>query len=206
MGQHHAPYYLHCSQITKKMIHNFESPFVAWYPVKNHQQLKRKYLSTIHQHRDEIKDLPEAYSDYGHSSYKERFAENNPLVQSELIKSIVWEPFDYLLQEKQFSINPKKSHLKDIWWNYYYPNSFARPHRHYNSDFSGIYILKLDEPNTTEFARITDEGPSELMHTKFSTEEISEGNVMIFPSQLLHYAHPCRKNRVVIVWNIICEW
>ena len=184
------------------MIHNFESPFVAWYPVKNHQQLKQKYLPLITEHRDIIKDYPEAYGDYSHSSYYERHADYNPLIQKDLVNAIVWEPFDLLLQEKQLTTPPKKSKLLDIWWNYYYPNGFAKPHKHYNSHYSGIYILKLEETNTTYFCHLSSEGPTDVMHKEFKTDNIPEGYVIIFPSLLLHHAIPCKKNRVVIAWNI----
>jgi hypothetical protein len=184
------------------MIHNFEAPFVAWYPVKNHQDIKRKYLPLITEHRDIIKDYPETYSEHSHTSYFERHSDYNPLIQIDLVNAIIWEPFDHFLEEKQFTTAPKKSNLLDIWWNYYYPNGFAKPHKHYNSHYSGIYILKMDEPNTTHFCSLSIEGPPETTHTEFKTDHIAEGHVMIFPSLLLHYTMPCKKNRVIIAWNI----
>jgi hypothetical protein len=190
------------------MIHNFESPFVAWYPVKNHQEIKRKYLPIIHQHRDEIKDKPDCYADNSHTSYGFTNSSDgtNPLMQPDLIQSIIWDPYAYMLQEKQLSIQPEKSYLQDIWWNYYYPHGFARPHKHYESDFSGVYILKLDGLNNTQFGLTSDDMPNALIREKFSTNHIPEGNVMIFPSRLLHYTTPASKNRVVIVWNVECNW
>jgi len=187
------------------MIHNFESPFVAWYPVKNHQQLKQKYLPLITEHRDVIKENPISYENQAHTSYYERYSDWNPLKQKDLIDAIVWNPFDTLIQEKQFATPPVKSNLADIWWNYYYPNGFAKPHKHCESHFSGVYLLKLDEINTTEFCSISDEGPPDMMQTQFKTTQITEGHVVIFPSRLLHYTIPCKKNRVIIAWNIISD-
>lgn len=184
------------------MIFNFDSPFVAWYPVNNHQELKEKYLPIITQQKQEIQFDSISFANNSHTSYYHRDLDN-PLKQKDLIDAIVWQPFDSLLNEKQITPSPTKSNLKDIWWNYYYHNGYAKPHKHVTSDFSGIYLLQLDEPNTTEFLQISGELPNHpFMQKEYSTQHITEGHVIIFPSFLLHYVTPCSKTRVVISWNI----
>jgi hypothetical protein len=203
LGQPNAPYYPNSIPIQEKMIFNFDSPFVAWYPVENHEQLKKKYLPIIRDHCDEIKNNSMTFHNHSHTSYFHSADENNPLKQKDLIDAIIWNPFDTLLTEKEINPQPTQSKLLDIWWNQYYPNGYTRPHKHNSSDFSGIYLLKLNEPNTTEFLQVSGEAPTHsFMRNMHSTKHITEGHVIIFPSFLLHYANPCTKSRVIISWNI----
>jgi hypothetical protein len=56
--------------------------------------------------------------------------------------------------------------------------------------------LHLTDENTTVF---------ELSGEIYSTEHITEGNVIIFPSFLTHWARPCNNERAVIVGNLTVE-
>jgi hypothetical protein len=190
------------------MIYEFDAPFVAWYPVPNHQQIKDKFLPLIQQHRDSIKSDPKTFSNNSHSSYWCR-QEENILINKQLLTSIVWNPLDTLLKEKPLDPTPSDSMLTSIWWNYYYPGGYTHPHKHVTSDFSGVYIMHLDEddPNTTSFIQTSGESPSYPFARKnYSTEHVTEGHVIIFPSYTLHYAAPCRKDRVIIAWNVVTKF
>ena len=190
-------------------IHFLDFPFVAWYPVLNHDEIKEKYVSIIQEHKEQIESYPTSTLDNTVSSYFERH-QHNPLKQQDLTDAIIWQPLDKLFTEFPFQNlsleqQPKQSNITDIWWNYYYPNGFARPHKHNTSDFSGIYLLHNEEPNTTSFIQTSGESQYNYQQRNYNASDITEGHVIIFPSYLMHYTTPCTKNRIIVAWNVVTQ-
>ena len=109
-----------------------------------------------------------------------------------------------MIEEKGFD-KPEKFEIDGFWWNNYQAGGNTRVHKHSRSDWSGIYLLHLEEPNTTTFIAQYGEAPNtDFMNKNKTMDEVTEGHVMIFPSFLLHYAQPSVKNRIIISFDVIC--
>lgn len=180
------------------MIHNFEAPFVAWYSIPNHQEIKQQLLSKIQSDNDYILAPGNAKTNFLNQSLKHFTAD--------ILNSIIWQPYDQLLEEKHLSPTPKESNLKDIWWNVYSPGDYALTHKHINSDFSGIYILHSEEDNPTVFYNDTPSCYYPYGQDPYTTEHITEGHTILFPSFLQHSVSPCKNDRVIISFNIQTDY
>ena len=189
---------LSCNQIIKKMIFNFETPFVAWYSIPNHQEIKQELLPKIQSDSDYIIAPGNAKTNFLNQSLKH--------FNSSILNSIVWKPFDEMLQEKQLSPTPSESNLTEIWWNIYSPGDHALTHKHINSDFSGIYLLHSQESNPTVFFHDTPSCYYPYAQEPYTTEHITEGHVILFPSFLQHSVSPCIKERVIVSFNIKTDY
>ena len=66
-------------------------------------------------------------------------------------------------------------------------------------DFSGIYLLELNETNKTHFYC---SGGNTAMKLLANTRNIPEGSIILFPSHLLHYVTPCEAERATVSCNI----
>lgn len=184
--------------INSTMLHNFLGPFVWWGEVKQHQELKEQILPVIDHlvtsSPAEVR-VPgwncEVYTSYGK---KVNFLEGE-----KLLKEVVWDPLDACFTEVQLSRTPAESRLAGVWFNQYEGSFFQEVHDHGDASFSGIYILELNEPNTTAFFH---QGKDLFFQETLTTEHIKEGNVIIFPSSLLHYVNPCQGKRTTISFNV----
>jgi hypothetical protein len=93
-----------------------------------------------------------------------------------------------------------------LWFNKYVPGSFARPHEHYSVDLSGIYIVHSEEPNPTIFKQHVNVGNWRYLKEDYTTEDVKEGSVILFPSHLQHWTLPCKAQRYIISFDISVEW
>ena len=186
------------------MFQKFPSKFIFWTEIENHDLFKQKYLTKIKSECELNREsyiVPnwdcEVYSSINHL--------NSFLYDEEFLNEIVWKPMDKMLQEAEFSAYPKSSQVSHIWFNVYEKGFFQETHVHTgeNSSFSGIYIIELNEPNTTAFV-VNDQIP--YLSGKIRTNNIKEGSVIIFPSSLDHYVNPCKENRTTISFNISSEF
>ena len=180
------------------MLHNFLGPFVWWGEVKRHQEIKEEILPKIDhvvKHSPEEVRVPgwncEVYASYGK---KVAFLESQ-----ELLKEVVWDSLDSCLTEAQLSRTATESRLAGIWFNQYERGFFQEVHDHGDASFSGIYLIELNEPNTTSFFH---QGTDCFLQETLTTGHIAEGNVIIFPSSLCHYVNPCQGKRTTISFNV----
>jgi hypothetical protein len=196
----------------------FPTKFVYWEKISDHQKIKEKYLKYIN---DDIEKNGYLY----HKQIKERwhckcissfFSQEGffpEIKKEEFHNLIVWNPMDNMLKEMKKIFNipvPKQSRILKMWFNYYEPGEWQEIHEHSNnnlptaSTYSGIYLMDLNEDNPTIFL---DKHPikcwagTSVVHT-FTTENIEEGSVIIFPSELLHYVNPCLNKRITISFYI----
>jgi len=150
----------------------------------------------------------------------------------ELINSVVWESLDELIKKLDSRENFKKtginkSRISTCWCSKYDKNSVVSCHNHsdvtphsqnfiiinneqYRSTFSMIYIVNDEnEKNQTEFLEpsMLGNNVSSSAETRFKTcdvDEIGEGTVLIFPSNLYHQVNPIPKSgRIIMSFNII---
>jgi hypothetical protein len=180
------------------MIHRFNSPFVFHTQVENHQTIKQQILPHI---KEDC--IPQRYwaktKHAGNNVYTTYQNPGSYTIPDDMLDHIILNPFRQLLQEEKLPI--RHANLTSLWWNYYTNDGYCNPHLHRVSDYSFIYLLHLTQPNNTIFALI----PNYHHNENYSTEHIPEGNVIIAPSSLIHWATPCNGERAVVVGNLDVE-
>jgi hypothetical protein len=182
------------------MIYDFENPFVFWTKVNNHEKIKKDLMPHIlNTPEDRVTRQDGSRTSFFHQQYN--------FFNKEIIEEIVWKPYEQMLDEKKITDRPPHYKLSSLWFNDYEPGGRTFAHKHSTSDWSGIYILHLDEPNTTVFYCHYGEAPHTNYMNKYKVmDDIQEGYVMLFPSFMLHAAGPCIKQRVCIAFDITCEY
>jgi hypothetical protein len=186
------------------MNYQFLTDFVFWDSVPNHQQNKDALLPLIMQNLEKTqgkqkdKWMCEVNTEFfdSHESYQKYIG---------LIVNCVYPALDNMLKEISM-MQPKISKVSNIWYNYYQEGHTQEVHTHFGkSTFSGIYVLKADEVNKTVFYSYAASLGGYTKEVKQLTEA-KEGDIVLFPSSLLHYVLPCEKERVTIAFNIDCEF
>jgi hypothetical protein len=182
------------------MLYEFDNPFVFWTKVNNHDKHKEYLLPKI----ESTPDDRVVHQDGSRTSY---FHQQYDYFNEELINDIVWEPYEQMMREKNVGERPPHFALSALWFNDYESGGKTMTHKHNRSDWSGIYLLHLEEPNTTVFYAPYGEAPNTNYMNKYKVmDQCVEGDVMIFPSFMLHAANVCTKRRVCIAFDITCEY
>jgi len=195
----------------------FPVPFVWWTKIENHLEIKEKYLPLINQDYELNKDAYDSKSTWSclvTSSYFNAVP-IFPLFDNSLFNTIIWNPLDTMLEELSVRVNlpiPNQSIVTHAWYNKYDIGSWQEIHDHSpntggSETFSGIYLLDVKEKNSTVFyqqnsLRCFSPGKSHY----FSTENIEEGYVIIFPSELAHFVKPSVNSRTTISFNISSDY
>jgi hypothetical protein len=196
------------------------SPFLFWTEVENHEEIKKILLPEIKKesrkekyhttpgkiHRKEGVE-PQVWqcevitSYFDADSSKELLKKNlTSLVIQTALKKFYSDP-NCPVQNK-----PRKHNLQEIWFNVYEPGYWQEEHMHNGSTYSGIYLLELNEENTTVFKHYSSGFRySEFNKLIYETKHIKEGNVILFPSEFLHLVEKCSNQRTTISFNIQCE-
>jgi len=180
--------------------HNFNAPFVHWDYVPQHHQIKSFLLPKIQQHQQEYgkRETGNAITTFFTS-----VEDNAPVLGKDLIDAIIWQQFDKMVEERQFSPTIVESRIKHLWFNSYQPGDYAIAHHHTNADFCGIYLLDVPDKNNTLFHTNTSSAHYPFDMGAYHTDHIEEGNVMFWPSHLMHSASPCKTDRTIVVFNIV---
>lgn len=180
------------------MLHTFPAPFVWWKSIENHREIKETLLPLI---KREVQENPERFKvpAWDCEVYSSFNCYTPFLNDPGFLEKVVWNPLDECLSEVRLSVTPRESVLKSIWFNAYEPGFFQEAHNHIPHSFSGIYLLDVNEINTTNFLYNLS---SRMLSQRLSTRNLHEGDVIIFPSDLLHYVNPTLTSRVTISFNI----
>lgn len=184
------------------MHYIFPSKFIFWTKVNRHKELKDLLLPTIKKSLDKTKNAQE--KKWLCNVNTEFFSKDKDIEKYiSLITDEIYPALDKLFSEIDLK-TPKQSTVTEIWYNHYGPNEFQEVHSHVgeNSTISGIYILELNEPNKTVFC--CPSHISRLVDPAKQTKEIEEGNIILFPADMLHYVLPCQNSRTTIAFNIQC--
>lgn len=186
------------------MLHEFPAPFIGWYPVENHTQIKDELLPKIYSHATKKQDCFKRQCTGLNSAPTTTFYHQSfDYFTDDILNSIVWKPLNELFKEKQLQPTPIQSDVTGLWWNIYERGDSAAIHRHLSADFTGIYLLHNEEPNKTVFYNPGQPAPNyPHLIESYTTEHITEGHVILFPSYLLHYVLPCEKHRVIVSFNV----
>ena len=84
--------------------------------------------------------------------------------------------------------------IQALWFQQYYQNSFHGWHTHGNN-WTSVYYLDLpDDSPKTEL----------IINDKLVIPEISEGDIITFPSHIIHRAAPNKSSlpKTIISWNM----
>ena len=190
------------------MIHLFPGDFIFWSKVKNHDHIKESLLPIIYNNLGTTnnRQIGNWLCDVNTEFFDLDFTKYLSLITEE-----IYPVLDKMFIELQnLSSNykiPKTSTITSIWYNHYETNNNQEVHSHSddNSSFSGIYILNLNEENKTVFFSYNSSIAGTGTESK-QLKEAKEGDIIIFPSNLLHYVLPCEKTRDSIAFNISCKY
>lgn len=187
------------------MNHLFITDFVFWDTVAQHESLKAELLAQIEQLLPNTKDrhLDNWFCDVN-TEYFEQSHKHGKYFN--LITQAIYPAVDKLFEELPLT-QPEESIVTHIWYNRYEHGNFQEVHRHleYGVSLSGIYLLELQEENRTVFFSHTASGSS-LFPAEKRLVEAKEGDIIIFPSHLLHYVLPCERRRTTVAFNISCKF
>ena len=182
------------------------SPFIFYCDVPNHIEIKENYYSHL---KDVIHESDDTTVDRWNCNVKTTFnLFVDCLWDDYFLDSVVWKPIDQMLEEVDLNFYPTQSKISDIWANFYKGGEFQETHDHVGKGhnlFSGIYILHQKGPNKTSFF-MNNYGILDHHINTSDMDDIKEGTVIIFPSNLLHYVNPVEDERCTISFNIKCEF
>lgn len=200
-------------------INFFPAPFVFRYHVNSHETFKKNLLPQIlsayerNQNNDSYRWVSQCNSNViTNYEYSDR-----ELYSAEFYSDVIWKPMDALIdflfqKNSKFMplINcPSNSHITKIWWNVYQKGAYAIAHDHGLTNLSGIYLLELNEVNTTTFFADDSHPLGGMNSTERKVKETKyaqEGDVLLFPSSLFHYVRPSLSQRTTISFNIFSEF
>ena len=184
------------------MIYNFPSPFVYRQKVESHKKIKEYLYPLI------LEDFSKNKEKYVMKTWGcEVYATIHhmiPFLGNEFfMKEVIWSHLQNCFDQVRLSNQPTMNKLAQVWYNYYEPGMFQEVHTHVGSQFSGVYLLHLNEKNTTSFLNLSQE---HYQYESYSPDDVDEGEVFIFPSGLPHYVNPVKENRISISFNIHTEY
>jgi hypothetical protein len=214
-------------------IHYFPCHFVYWREIKNHTEFRKRLLNEIENNKYAF--TKHGLIGNGYSSFTDRSGDipdifNKSLVKNNLdiIKEVVWDSLDTLIKELNDRNNYQKIKIVDSiidysWMSIYGKGGSIGCHMHQASrrprphtkvpSFVVVYIINdPNENNSTEFKQPFGQIPSLSYSTEYNfntknENEIREGVVMIFPSNLYHEVHAIEKeNRIIYTFNIYSEF
>jgi uncharacterized protein (TIGR02466 family) len=185
----------------------FPAPFVYHYNVPEHAQIKQelqpKLESFYRKHHEEQLykwDTRKVHQSGVCTNFNDALLQRDWYTQKHL-QAIVWNSLDELLSKLKYK--NKKCKLVEFWWNVYQKGDSAPVHNHGTFGISGVYLLHLNEPNKTIFfskSKALLKNYTDIID--YSTNEVPEGTVMLFPSSLSHHVEPAETTRMSISFNV----
>jgi predicted 2-oxoglutarate/Fe(II)-dependent dioxygenase YbiX len=209
-------------------IFYFPCNFVYWRKVPEHEKFKNEILKILHDNSHFMHGHHLIYN--GITTQGDKTFQNKLKSHHEMFNSVVWDSIEELVKKLNDRENFQKiplgeSIVKSCWISQYNKNASVSCHNHspeipqiqhfidgkmFRSTFSMIYIINDDnERNQTEFLEPSMFGNniSKSAETRFNTrdvEEIGEGTVLIFPSNLYHQVNSIqRPGRIIMSFNIL---
>ena len=200
------------------------SEFIYFDNIKEHNEIKSRIIDKIRNllKTDEIKmNRPFDKCIFTTSFKKEEM--NKFLLDEFILKKIVWEPLDDLINKynklNYFKMYITSSIITSCWFNSYEKTNFQEIHDHksepiykdnkiYTTSFSLVYIVHDENiSNSTVFKYNNSEFIWNFIDRNGSIDtsrikNIREGSVIIFPFSFQHFVIPVMKTRVSIAYNL----
>jgi hypothetical protein len=158
-----------------------------------HEKLKESLIKKI----NESSFIDENYNGDRINKFDWKISKN---FNREWVKEII-NPFYTQLNIFAKKMGYKRLIITDIWFQKYEKNSLHNWHVH-GSNYTGVYYLKLPKDHKSTLTQFL--MPDNLKE-RFSIEA-NEGDILFFPSFLIHRAPPLKstKNKIIVSWN--CEF
>ena len=183
--------------------HIFPNEFIFWTSAKNHEKNKLEISEMIEKKYNLTKNMQKNI--WRCDVNTEFFDLNDNAKYTNLVVNEIYPALDKMFYEVKNLNIPKISSITNIWYNRYSKGHNQEVHSHTGHDISGIYLLELNEPNNTVFYSYP-ASTNNIVEEDIKSDFAKEGDIMLFPSNLLHYVLPTTKDRTTIAFNITCEF
>lgn len=185
----------------------FPVEFLFWTKNQAHAQHKQLLLSEIRNNLALTKDMQKGkwFCDVNTEFFAcERGIEK----YLPLVSEAIYPALDEMFEGIPNLARPTKSKVTKIWYNHYEPkvDNGQEVHMHDSSGYSGIYFLELSEPNTSVFYSHLASMNHTAASPSFKADFAQEGDILLFPSSLLHYVLPSTCPRTTVAFNIKCDY
>lgn len=185
--------------------HIFPLEFVFWTKNPKHEIHKQQLLPKI---KEGLGETHGKQVDKWLCDVNTEFFNNNAGFEKYLpfIMDAAYPALDQMFAEIPNITTPSSSKITEIWYNHYglSGGSGQEVHSHGCAGYSGIYLLELTEPNTTIFYSYLAGLSNVAASATFKTEFASEGDILLFPSSMLHYVVPTKNARTTVAFNVNC--
>ena len=197
----------------------FPCHYVHWGQVKDHENIKSKLLPII----NSLISKNKYTNPFKACTMTTNFSKMSDFMDRETMDKIIGTHLEEMVSETNcFPIlKPLDAIVTEYWFNVYQKGDFQEMHNHrclpllkngkrYDNIFSIVYILNSEEDNSTIFKLMGTDTPyfPMMKDCDFYTggiEEIKEGTLLIFSSQLNHFVRPIEKSgRITIAFNVAC--
>lgn len=209
--------------------YQFPTNYVYWTEVENYEQINKEILPIMYGIKDKIK-VCDPFPNCKMFSTVSLLHENvNNFLSDEVIRDIVWNPINKMMEEinstYNYKILPNKSVIIEYWFNIYDKGDFQEMHEHitlpqtingeeYHPSFSLIYIANdANEKSSTVFCepkqyyRPFEKANGNVNFDTGLVKEIKTGTVLIFPSSLYHLVKPSKfPGRVTLAFNVFSTY
>lgn len=129
------------------------------------------------------------------------------------------EPLQYEVYQhcnlflKGLNLSPKRLKLEDSWFNFYEKDHFQYAHSHVGTltsepCLSGVYFHSTNgKDGDLVFNNVNNQYINSPLHEPFYPISPKEGDLIIFPSYLVHHVNPnlTEHLRISISFNITCD-
>lgn len=186
-------------------IREFHTHFIAIQDVPDHAAWKKYFVDAIDK---ELSDATKARSsdidtwEVSHNSNTSYFDHYSSIDYDDFTKKVVTPILSEVFTELDFNPYPAKD--VHYWYNRYDKMGHHDLHDHPESDICLIYLLHLEEENTTVFHNT--KYTKRFMKTEITTEDLSEGKLIIFPNHLKHEVQWSENKRYTIAANILLNY
>lgn len=188
----------------------FPTEFVFWVKNHAHKTNKAQLLQKIVASLEHTKEKQAAHwlCDVNTEFFS---CEADVQKYMQLCTSSIYPALDQMFAEIPHIKTPRSSQISKIWYNHYDSNGVSgqevHTHAGYGDSYSGIYLLSLSEPNTTVFySHLASCSMSGAVDSVFQTSFAQEGDILLFPSTLMHYVLPSKTPRTTIAFNVKCAY
>jgi len=181
----------------------FPTDFIFWAKAKHHEDNKFILQKIVQESLQETEGAQ--LKNWLCNVNTEFFNQNTIGKYTDLVLAEIYPALDALFEEIPTLRTPRVSTVTNIWYNHYAVGGNQEVHSHFGTTLSGVYFLELNEPNNTVFYSYG-ASMSQFVTGSKQTKFIEEGDILLFPSHLLHYVLPSTKERTTIAFNVECEF
>jgi len=186
-------------------IREFHTHFIAIQDVPNHDKWKQHFVTAID---NEVNEKDKAVMPNvdkwknRNNSITSYFYDHSTVDYGDFTEQVVKPVVNKVLKSLDFNYFP----VQDVfyWYNRYDQMGTHEIHHHPDCDLCLIYLLHLEEPNTTVFHNTM--YTQKYFQREMYTEDLTEGKIIIFPSHLKHEVQWSDYKRYTIAGNINLDY